>query len=75
MSKSEVLEKMMNSENGGLIAAIAGIVAVFGIDRITKYHYSEYTGPITPSFRTSGNPYSGVSETIIPGTGNRLETA
>ena len=39
MSKSEVFEKMMNSDNGGLIAAIGGIVAVFGIDRITKYHY------------------------------------
>ena len=35
----------------------------------------EYTGPITPSIRASGNPYSGVSETIIPGTGNQLETA
>ena len=39
MSKPEVFEKMMNSDNGGLIAAIGGIVAVFGIDRITKYHY------------------------------------
>ena len=39
MSKLEVFEKMMNSDNGGLIAAIGGIVAVFGIDRITKYHY------------------------------------
>ncbi len=39
MSKMEVLEKMMNSENGGLYAAIGGIVLVYGIDRITKSHY------------------------------------
>ena len=39
MSKSEVFEKMMNSENGGLYAAIGGIVLVYGIDRITKSHY------------------------------------
>ena len=39
MTKMEVLEKMMNSENGGLYAAIAGIVVVYGIDRITKNHY------------------------------------
>ena len=32
--------KMFENENGGLIAAIVGIVAVFGIDRITKYHYT-----------------------------------
>lgn len=30
---------MMNSENGGLYAAIGGIVLVYGIDRITKSHY------------------------------------
>ena len=39
MSKSEVYEKMMNSENGGLYAAIGGIVLVYVIDRITKSHY------------------------------------
>ncbi len=39
MSKSEVFEKMLNSENGGLYAAICGIVLVYGIDRITKSHY------------------------------------
>ena len=39
MSKMEVLEKMMNSESGGLYAAIGGIVLVFGIDRITKSNY------------------------------------
>ena len=39
MSKTEVLEKMLNSENGGLYAAIGGIVLVYGIDRITKNHY------------------------------------
>ena len=39
MSKSEVFEKMMNSENGGLYAAIGGIVLVYSIDRITKSHY------------------------------------
>lgn len=39
MSKSEVIEKMMNSENGGLYAAIAGIVLVYGIDRVTRNHY------------------------------------
>ena len=30
---------MMNSENGGLYAAIGGIVLVYGIERITKSHY------------------------------------
>lgn len=39
MNKTEVFEKMMNSENGGLFAAIGGIVLVYGIDRITKSHY------------------------------------
>ena len=39
MCKSEVIEKMMNSENGGLYAAIGGIVLVYSIDRITKSHY------------------------------------
>ena len=39
MNKSEVFEKMMNSENGGLYAAIGGIVLVYVIDRITKSHY------------------------------------
>ena len=39
MSKTEVFEKMMNSENGGLYAAIGGIVLVYGIDRITKASY------------------------------------
>ena len=39
MSKLEVFEKIMNSENGGLYAAIGGIVLVYGIDRITKSHY------------------------------------
>ena len=39
MSKMGVFEKMLNSENGGLYAAIGGIVLVYGIDRITKNHY------------------------------------
>lgn len=39
MDKLEVLKTMMNSENGGLYAAIGGIVLVYGIDRITKNHY------------------------------------
>ena len=39
MDKLEVLKAMMNSENGGLYAAIGGIVLVYGIDRITKNHY------------------------------------
>ena len=39
MIKTEVFEKMLNSENGGLYAAIGGIVLVYGIDRITKNHY------------------------------------
>lgn len=39
MSKMEVLEKMMSSENGGLYAAIGGIVLVYGIDRVTRSHY------------------------------------
>ena len=39
MNKAEVIEKMMNSENGGLYAAIGGIVLVYGIDRVTKCRY------------------------------------
>ena len=39
MDKVEVIEKMMNSENGGLYAAITGIVLVYGIDRVTKSQY------------------------------------
>ena len=39
MQKLGVIEKMMNSENGGLYAAIGGIVLVFGIDRVTKNRY------------------------------------
>ena len=39
MSKTEVFEKMLNSENGSLYAAIGGIVLIYGIDRITKNHY------------------------------------
>ena len=39
MSKLEVLEKMMNSENGSLYAAIGAIVTVYGIDRITRSRY------------------------------------
>ena len=39
MNKMEVLEKMMSSENGGLYAAIGGIVLVYGIDRVTRSHY------------------------------------
>lgn len=39
MDKLEVLKTMMNSENGGLYAAIGGIVLVYGLDRITKNHY------------------------------------
>ena len=56
MSKSEVFEKMMNSENGGLIAAIAGIVAVFGIDRITKYHYRADVKKDAISLTPAGEP-------------------
>ena len=39
MGKIEVIEKMMNSENGGLYAAITGIVLVYGIDCVTKSRY------------------------------------
>ena len=39
MSKTKVFEKMLNSENGGLYAAIGGIVLVYGIDRVTRSHY------------------------------------
>ena len=39
MDKLGVLEKMMNSESGGLYAAIGGIVLVYGIDRVTKNRY------------------------------------
>ena len=39
MDKIEVIEKMMNSENGGLYAAIGGIVLCYGLDRVTKSRY------------------------------------
>ena len=39
MDKLGVIEKMMNSESGGLYAAIGGIVLVYGIDRVTKSRY------------------------------------
>ena len=39
MNKAEVLEKIMNSKNGGLYAAIVGIVLVFAFDCITKNNY------------------------------------
>ena len=39
MDKSGVIEKMINSENGGLYAAIGGIVLTYGIDRVTKNRY------------------------------------
>ena len=39
MSKTKVFEKMLNSENGGLYAAIGGIVLVYGIDRVTRSRY------------------------------------
>ena len=39
MNKAEVIEKMMNSENGGLYAAIGGIVLCYGLDRVTKSRY------------------------------------
>ena len=39
MSKTEAFEKMLNSENGGLYAAIGGIVLVYGIDRVTRSRY------------------------------------
>ena len=39
MDKVAVIEKMMNSENGGLYAAITGIVLIYGIDCVTKSRY------------------------------------
>ena len=39
MSKTEVIEKMISSENGGLYAAIGGIVLVYGFDRVTRSRY------------------------------------
>ncbi len=39
MDKLGVLEKMMNSDSGGLYAAIGGIVLVYGMDRVTKNRY------------------------------------
>lgn len=39
MIKMEDLKDMMNSENAPVIAGIAGIVALVGIDRITKHNY------------------------------------
>lgn len=35
----EAIEKMLNSENGGLHAAITGSVLVYGIGRVTKSRY------------------------------------
>ena len=39
MNKMEVVKEMMNSNNGGLYAAIGGIVLVYGIDRIVESRY------------------------------------
>ena len=39
MIKMEDLKDMMNSENAPVIAGIAGIVALVGIDRITRHNY------------------------------------
>ncbi len=44
MSKTEVFEKMMNSKNGGLYAAIGGIVLVYGVDRIVESRYKVEAG-------------------------------
>lgn len=39
MSKMEAFEKMFNSENAPVIMGIGGIVALVGIDRVTKNRY------------------------------------
>ena len=39
MIKMEDLKDMMNSENAPVIVGIAGIVALVGIDRITRHNY------------------------------------
>lgn len=60
MSKMKVIEKMMNSENGGLFAAIGGIIVVYGIDRITRSRYKVEAGKETfkmgPSVEPTGAP-------------------
>ena len=39
MNKSEVIEKIMNSENASVIVGITGIVALVSLDLITKRSY------------------------------------
>ena len=39
MSKLEEIKDMMNNDNAPVIAVIVGIVALVGIDRITKASY------------------------------------
>ena len=39
MSKSEVIEKIMNSENASVFVGITGIVALVSLDLITKRSY------------------------------------
>ena len=39
MSKLEEIKGMMNNDNAPVIAGIVGIVALVGIDRITKASY------------------------------------
>ena len=39
MSKLEEIKDMMNNDNAPVIAGIVGIVALVGIDRITKASY------------------------------------
>lgn len=60
MTKTEVIDKMMNSENGGLYAAIGGIVVVYGIDRITRSRHKVEAGKETfkmgPSMEPTGAP-------------------
>ena len=39
MNKSEVIEKIMNSENASVFVGITGIVALVSLDLITKRSY------------------------------------
>ncbi len=61
MDKVEVIEKMMNSENGGLYAAIGGIVLVYGIDRVTKSRYKVRTSRAKTEKGGVGTDHSGTA--------------
>ena len=71
--KMENVEKVMINENGGLYAAIGGIVLVYGLDRITRSHYKVEAGKesvsVAPAMEQktteSENPEKPLQESVL----------